>query len=656
MPPHARRSASDLLVQPSPSPRNAISIHGRKAVATGAWTAGLALMAMALGAPAHAAIPAAERQALIALYNSTDGPNWRNSTNRWTGASGTECSWHGVTCDAGQTHVTALKLNFNNLTGTVPSSLGGLTALTSLNLRQNSLNGPVPMLALDQLAQVDLSDNQFSGPIPSLAGTTALETFEIQGGQLTGSIPALGHLTRLRVFNVSGNRLDGQIGALAGATALETFNVNTNQLTGPIPDLTGLAALKLFTATNNRLTSITALAGLANLDTFTVFGNQLAGAIPPLTGLARLRVFEVQYNQLSGPIPPLDDLANLETLHARDNQLTGQIPALSALTRLRFLQIQNNRLVGSPPMPPNNTLTATMCPNPLRNSADSAINAAWDPRVGNGNNPWATGCTGSWDVTPSVRDANSGDEITDGSTGTISPATTQILASGDSLAFTMTPAPGYRLRIPLDASCPGSRSGNVFTAGPMTANCYVNVAFVPDASSPEDGVCGADDEQTLSEPPVNLCTVGTPSAISGTGPWTWSCAGVGTGTTAQCSAQKAGGGTGTSITVTAVVTGAGGTATPASQSVASGARATITAAPDEGYRLASATGCGGTTVSGNTVSTAPVIASCTVTLTFSAAAVTPDGAHAVPTLAAWGLALMAALLGWVAALRMRRTA
>jgi hypothetical protein len=42
--------------------------------------------------PADAAIPAAERTALIDLYTSTSGSNWTNKTN-WNGTAGTECTW-----------------------------------------------------------------------------------------------------------------------------------------------------------------------------------------------------------------------------------------------------------------------------------------------------------------------------------------------------------------------------------------------------------------------------------------------------------------------------------------------------------------------------------------------------------------------------------
>jgi len=40
-------------------------------------------------------------------------------------------------------------------------------------------------------------------------------------------------------------------------------------------------------------------------------------------------------------------------------------------------------------------------------------------------------------------------------------------------------------------------------------------------------------------PVANLCSAGTPSAVSGTGPWTWSCGGSTGGATAACSATLA---------------------------------------------------------------------------------------------------------------------
>ena len=40
-------------------------------------------------------IPDVEREALIALYNSTNGDNWTHNDN-WLGPPGTEGSWFGL--------------------------------------------------------------------------------------------------------------------------------------------------------------------------------------------------------------------------------------------------------------------------------------------------------------------------------------------------------------------------------------------------------------------------------------------------------------------------------------------------------------------------------------------------------------------------------
>ena len=53
-----------------------------------------------------------------------------------------------------------------------------------------------------------------------------------------------------------------------------------------------------------------------------------------------------------------------------------------------------------------------------------------------------------------------------------------------------------------------------------------------------NGACGSSNGATLSIAPTsNLCTAGTASAVSGTGPWKWSCAGSNGGSTASCSAS-----------------------------------------------------------------------------------------------------------------------
>lgn len=196
-----------------------------------------AIAALALGAtlglvlPAHAAVPPAERQALVDLYNSTGGAAWTNNTN-WNTGDPCDNNWFGIACNATKDHVRKIDLESNKLDGTLPSSLAGLTALEWFVA----------------------SDNQLTGPIPSLTGLTVLKYFYAWGNQLTGPIPSLTGLTALEFFSVADNQLTGPIPSLTGLTALESFWVSGNQLTGAIPSLTGLTALKHFFAYGNQLT------------------------------------------------------------------------------------------------------------------------------------------------------------------------------------------------------------------------------------------------------------------------------------------------------------------------------------------------------------------------------------------------------------------
>lgn len=55
--------------------------------------------------------------------------------------------------------------------------------------------------------------------------------------------------------------------------------------------------------------------------------------------------------------------------------------------------------------------------------------------------------------------------------------------------------------------------------------------------TPIDGVCGTANGVTVTTAPTaNLCAVGTASALSGNGPWVWTCSGSFGGSTAACSA------------------------------------------------------------------------------------------------------------------------
>jgi hypothetical protein len=86
----------------------------------------------------------------------------------------------------------------------------------------------------------------------------------------------------------------------------------------------------------------------------------------------------------------------------------------------------------------------------------------------------------------------------------------------------------------------GRAAANTCTVSNVTANTTVTASF--SANPQVDGTCGSDNGQQLTSPPTNLCASGSPSALEGSGPWSWSCAGENDGALANCSATLDSGG------------------------------------------------------------------------------------------------------------------
>ncbi len=154
--------------------------------------------------------------ALIDIYNDSNGSSWSNNTGWVDGAAGTDCNiceWYGVVCD-GFGRVKELNLGTNNMTGTLSASMGGLTFLQRINLLSNDMTGSIPDVFsdLDEINYVDLSGNLFTGMIPDFTGLTELEIIYLESNNLTGTLPsAIGDLPLINIYWVKNNDLSGCI-------------------------------------------------------------------------------------------------------------------------------------------------------------------------------------------------------------------------------------------------------------------------------------------------------------------------------------------------------------------------------------------------------------------------------------------------------------
>ena len=325
------------------------------------------------------------------LHESAGGPGWTRSDG-WLAGQPLD-GWFGVTTDS-LGYVQGLDLSRNGLDGTLPSSLGDLSALTTLRIAGNTLSGPLP-LSLTQLAlrDIDYADTGLCAPVdggfsewlnavPSHEGTglecaarddrAVLEALyrALDGpnwtradGWLTDSsldawhgvrVDGEGRVVGLRLVS---NNLSGRMpAALGNLSRLRQLDLVDNAIAGPIPAAIGnLSRLEDLRLTFNPLTGeipaeIGKLSNLKALNLASTYG--LGGSIPAELGeLGQLEELHLNNNRLTGHIPPeLGNLANLRLLILYQNALTGDVPAaLGELSRLENLNLHFNRLGGTIP-------------------------------------------------------------------------------------------------------------------------------------------------------------------------------------------------------------------------------------------------------------------------------------------------------------------
>ena len=306
-------------------PRCAVRLAGILALAIASGTCKDEVVAPDLvpGPAANAAVSAlarADRDALVALYNATDGPNWNRSDSWLTEAPMNE--WYGVVTDS-EGRVRWLTLWDNGLKGPIVAELGNLTALEFLGLGDNELTGEVPA---------------------ELGGATGLTGVWIDDNLLTGIIPSsFLELSELRVFDFSGN----EELCMPGTVSYSEWADSVSLVSGTDCSEADAQVLRVLYETNggslNNWTnssgwlSDTALSEWHGVETDTI---------------GRVTSLDLSENGLWGQLPDsLGELSVLTNLDLFDNALSGSLPdSLGKLSVLTKLDVSgNNSMAGRLP-------------------------------------------------------------------------------------------------------------------------------------------------------------------------------------------------------------------------------------------------------------------------------------------------------------------
>jgi Leucine-rich repeat (LRR) protein len=326
-------------------------------------------------------IPQAECEALVALYNSTDGPNWINNFG-WL-VTNTPCTtpWSGVVCTSGR--VRLLDLSQNQLSGGIPTELVNLSDLHYFYLASNQLSGDIPPVLgqMSSLRAISLSNNQLTGSIPpELSDLSNLESLSLSGNQLSGDIPPeLGRLPNLWRLHLADNLLSGHIPPeLGDLSGLGHLFLNGNPaLSGPLPStLTNLLSLGLFYFNDTALCEPEDtvfqnwLSGINNLERTGVICTQADFICANVTEIPQTEceALVALYNSTDGPnwtdnagwlltdTPCTTpwygvncDSGHVDIINLAGNQLTGHVPPqLGNLANLERLFLWANPELSGP--------------------------------------------------------------------------------------------------------------------------------------------------------------------------------------------------------------------------------------------------------------------------------------------------------------------
>mmetsp|Transcript_13989 Transcript_13989/g.39827 ORF Transcript_13989/g.39827 Transcript_13989/m.39827 type:complete len:421 (-) Transcript_13989:286-1548(-) len=183
------------------------------------------------------------RYALAVFFCETDGPNWSTNKN-WLDGALHECDWYTKLdqridpCNRDE-QLRVLRLDGNQLRGTIPPEISLLTTLFEFTVSDNFLQSTIPteMAALSDLDTLGLSLNLFDdGPLPEfiISDFEDMVYLDFAYNSWTGTLPSTYASNDIEIFYGEYNDLSGTIPPTLLQMPLERLSLNGNAFSGTV--------------------------------------------------------------------------------------------------------------------------------------------------------------------------------------------------------------------------------------------------------------------------------------------------------------------------------------------------------------------------------------------------------------------------------------
>ncbi|KAK4487070.1 hypothetical protein RD792_006385 [Penstemon davidsonii] len=271
-----------------------------------------------------------------------------------------------------------LGLSNNNLFGSIPSSLGDLRELEELYLGQLSNLGtfyedhfanlsklstlvfPQWVQMQKELEYLSIKNCSISDTLSnSLNNSKNMTDLYLSNNHIQGPIPnnISQMLPFLQALYLDQNHINESIpDSLCEIKSLQVMDLSRNHLSGNLPECLGnLHDLMAMRLSSNEISGVipNSISGAYSLEYLNLNNNSLTGKLPrTMKNCTKLIVVDIGENIFLGKLPQWvgNYLPDLRLLRLRNNKFYGQIPfEVCQLLKLQMLDLANNNLTGGIP-------------------------------------------------------------------------------------------------------------------------------------------------------------------------------------------------------------------------------------------------------------------------------------------------------------------